>query len=356
MPPSRIENGFIIPPAHLELIVADHCNLSCRNCNHASPVSPPWFIETDDVRRDYGLLAKVYRPKLVKVLGGEPLLHPRLAEVIETARETEISQRFLLTTNGLLLHKMDDSVMEIIDELEISVYPGLPRARETIELASEMADRFGKDLTVCEYRQFRQTFSTVGTDDESLVQKIYAACKIAHVWGCHAVREGYFYQCPQRIYIRQLMNGTSFPESDRIRLVDSPDLQARLLAFVNSPIPSSSCRYCLGTVGKQVDHSFVPRGRWEEELEQPTEDLVDHDWLERSLIKQDLIDDCKIMTELESGRMGTGTLWERFRTRFNFSGSRAFPVRRRAEPVRQTAADAARALSIERKEVDDPSP
>jgi len=51
MPKSRLEGGFIIPPAHFELIVSDHCNMSFRSCHHASPLVAKWSADPDSVHR-----------------------------------------------------------------------------------------------------------------------------------------------------------------------------------------------------------------------------------------------------------------------------------------------------------------
>jgi hypothetical protein len=67
---SRLEGGFIVPPTHLEFIVVDHCNISCRACNHASPALEKWFADPETVHRDLSILARYYRPRLVKVIGG----------------------------------------------------------------------------------------------------------------------------------------------------------------------------------------------------------------------------------------------------------------------------------------------
>lgn len=299
---SVLTDGLIVPPTHLELNVVDHCNLTCRSCNHASPVMPAWFADPDAVYRDYAILAKYYRPAFVKVLGGEPLMHKRLAEVIGAARATGISDHFTLITNGSLLDRASDAVWAAVDEVEISVYPGVARVEKNILLARDKARAFGKKLTVFYYDQFRATFSVADHPPEpALVARVYAACKIANLWGCHTVREGYFYKCPQSIYAA-LLTGRR-PEPDGIALVDGPDFQDDLLAYVNSPQPLMACTNCVGTAGVQEPHALLPRKTWREHIERPMAEVIDHDWLARSLLSQDPCDDCKIPARLvEKGR------------------------------------------------------
>jgi GTP 3',8-cyclase len=292
---SRMEGGFIVPPTHLELIVADHCNIACRSCNHASPIMNRWFADPEVVRRDFSILARIYRPRFVKVLGGEPLLHKSLAAVIQAARSTGISGHFLLVTNGTLLTRMSDAVWDAIDELEVSCYPGAEPPGETLSQAREKARQSQVKLKLTRYEHFRDTISAVGTQNRVLVEQIYSTCKIANVWGCHAVREGAFFKCPQSIYIPRI-TGQPF-EADHIRIEDTPDLQARLLAFVNSRTALRSCTYCLGTAGKKNPHTLLPRREWQADLHRPTEEMVDYEWLKRAQVRQELLDDCKIVTD-----------------------------------------------------------
>jgi|SRR5579862_771513 len=291
---SRLENGFIVPPTHLELIVADHCNMTCRSCNHGAPLLGRWFANPDVVHRDFSILAKVYRPKLVKVIGGEPLLHKDLAAVIRAARSSGISPYFFLITNGLLLDRMSDDVWGAVDEIEVSAYPGAEPCADILSRARQKAGESRVKFTLNRYENFRATLTTVGTQNQELVAQIYHTCKIANVWGCHGVRDGRFFKCPQSMYIPTL-TGRPF-EADHIPIEDTPDLKERLLAFINSPRPLSSCTYCVGTVGKKHDHVQLPRKDWPADLNRPTEEMVDYERLDRSKLSQTMVDDCKIKT------------------------------------------------------------
>ncbi len=88
---------------HLELNIVHHCNLSCRACNHAAPRMPKHFAAPEALYRDLSLLGRYYRPASVHLLGGEPLLHPRLGDVVEAVRASGICPCIRIVTNGLLL-------------------------------------------------------------------------------------------------------------------------------------------------------------------------------------------------------------------------------------------------------------
>jgi len=320
---SRLVDGLIVPPSHLELIAVDHCNITCGGCNHASPAMPAWFADPDAVYRDFSVLAKVYRPTFLKVLGGEPLMHKNLALLLDAVRAAGMAGKLMLVTNGVLLHRAPDAVWEAVDEIEISVYPGVQGLEDNIRLARERMKAMGKRLSVYHYGQFRATFSLKGTADQALVRKVYASCKIANFWGCHGVRDGYFYKCPQSMYAGRLVGGIA--ESDRIALVDGPALQAALLAFVNSPQPLSACTHCVGTVGIQEAHTLPARARWRAAIDRTSEELIDYDWLEKSLAGFDEPDDCKVKVHAKKKGILNRWPWLR-RLRGQSAGAGATPL------------------------------
>src|SRR5438045_9060842 len=98
----RVVDGRILN-RRVEINVAEHCNLSCRACSHMSPVHVKSFADADVVARDLTTLAPSYHAKVVRLLGGEPLLHPDLGAVIDAVRGSGVCDRVTLVTNGVLL-------------------------------------------------------------------------------------------------------------------------------------------------------------------------------------------------------------------------------------------------------------
>ncbi len=291
---SVVKNGFIRPPSHLELILTDQCNLACRACNHFAPIMPRWMANAESVKRDCTILAKVYRPRKIKIIGGEPLLHKGFPAIVTAARSTAICDYFSLVTNGVFLNRMTDAHWDVIDEIELSCYPGFTPPPEALSNLKSDCERRGKTLVIAEFQEFRETLSLVGTNDDELTAKLYQACKIANVWGAHAFRDGYFYKCPQSTMLEALQRetGCTLAETDRIAIEDIPGLQANLLNFINSSIPLRCCRNCTGTCGKLIPHENLAKTAWMQDVERPLEEMVDFPWLERSLREAICVDDC----------------------------------------------------------------
>ncbi|HEY3952561.1 MAG TPA: hypothetical protein VGM53_04240, partial [Streptosporangiaceae bacterium] len=84
----RLKDGRVFNRAFV-VNVTEHCNLRCRSCAHLSPVLPKHFVDPGSLCSDLTALSKSYRVNVLKILGGEPLLHPDLPEVLLAARESQ---------------------------------------------------------------------------------------------------------------------------------------------------------------------------------------------------------------------------------------------------------------------------
>ena len=96
---SAIDLLFFKSPLEAQLIVTRRCNLSCGYCtefdNHSNPVPLELLKERIDV---------IHRLRVVNtsLLGGEPLMHPNIVELVEYCnRRNQVS----ITTNGFLLNE-----------------------------------------------------------------------------------------------------------------------------------------------------------------------------------------------------------------------------------------------------------
>jgi organic radical activating enzyme len=279
----RIVDGKIIPNYACQAEIVSHCNLSCQDCNHLSPIASKRFVVPEAIHRDFSILAKVYRPRFVILTGGEPLLHPDICAVIEAVRSSGISQRIRILTNGLLLPRMGDQFWESIDDLEISIYPNSKLDDTMLQTYTDKAKDFGVLLEVFQFDTFRRTFSRQGTSDKALVKRIYRSCKIAHTWGCHYLDEGFFYKCPQAAFIPRMLE---LPEAERrrdgIQLRDDPALLDELYAYLTSPEPLLGCKNCLATSGIERPHIQVRPNEWISHQEGPTESLLDLEKMARN--------------------------------------------------------------------------
>jgi len=81
------------------------CNLSCSGCDRLIDYNHNWVNPYDAIISDFDILSKRLSPKHFSLIGGEPLLHPKLYDIILQARKYFTNSKIELYTNGILLHK-----------------------------------------------------------------------------------------------------------------------------------------------------------------------------------------------------------------------------------------------------------
>src|SRR5690348_4435511 len=90
----------------VEFNLTEHCNLSCYGCDHASPLLPTRLADLESFQRDLAALSEVFHSREIRLVGGEPLLHPRIVEFMRAARDSGVADSVVIYTNGVLLHRM----------------------------------------------------------------------------------------------------------------------------------------------------------------------------------------------------------------------------------------------------------
>lgn len=88
--------GEWVPHGLLDILRG--CNLSCRACYNAPGAQ---IKSMEQVREEFDVLARSRRLDSVGLVGGEPLLHPQLADIIHMIKSAGVSVEMF--TNGLLL-------------------------------------------------------------------------------------------------------------------------------------------------------------------------------------------------------------------------------------------------------------
>lgn len=274
----QIKNGKI-HNGRCEINIVEHCNLACRACTHLSPIAPKHLVDPDAIYRDLLTLGRVYHANWLRLLGGEPLLHPHLLDVIRAGKQASLADRVCIVTNGTLLPRMPSMFWQEIHAVEVCLYPEHNLEGTALAQCHQAAKAHDVDLRLVHVREFRESYSEIGTPNDQLTARIYQTCHVAHLWRCHTVANGYFYKCPQSYFLPKLTTHTKSRPSDRIKIKASNDFGERLLDYLHSDEPLSSCRNCLGTAGKRFPHAQVKRAEFRKPQTQPTENLIDERYL-----------------------------------------------------------------------------
>ena len=265
----------------LEINPVEHCNLSCESCSHLSPIQPRYAVDPNKLQHHLSLLSHHYHARWLRLVGGEPLLHPDIEAVLRAIRESRIADKITVVTNGVLLPQVPDSLWRAIDRIDVSQYPGKRLSSDATEHCKELARIHRARIYFDHVDSFRVAYSEAGAASASLVRRIYESCGIVHELRCHTVARGYFYKCPQSYFLsRTLVEVDSSP--DRVRISDAPAFGPDLQHLLKRDTPLAACQHCLGTAGRRFKHSQIRRVDFRSAQNGASEVLVDERYLRRT--------------------------------------------------------------------------
>ena len=230
----------------IEVHITEHCNLNCRGCSHFSSLAEEEYLEPDSFERDFRRLAELSKNYFtIKILGGEPLLHPRITEFFDIARRYFPSTPIQVTTNGILLTGQGEGFWQSCNKNNITVsvsqYPIKLNKKAIKEIAGAHKVKLVFNGTTAEERMCKIPLDPSGSQD---MHRSHRKCAIS--WGCCVtLRDGRIYTCCIAAHIR------FFNEYFRQNLVvsdkDYVDIyragsREEIIDFLEKPFPF--CRYC----------------------------------------------------------------------------------------------------------------
>jgi hypothetical protein len=249
-----------------ELHVVEHCNLRCTACCNMSPYLAEHTLGVAEIEAMCRTMAEHLDVDVFKIMGGEPLLHPQITEVLRAIRRSGISETVRLFTNGLLLHTMDDEFWAALDELTISNYTSAPGKPALLDAARAKARAFDVVLNIKPVAEFSEVMRAEREADPAEVRRTYEGCWLRH--RCMVVRRGKFYMCTRAAYAdefhRDLLHG-AHPDDHAAALagdgvaLSSPALGEAIVEYLNRAEPLVSCRFCHGGAGPLAAHTQLSK-------------------------------------------------------------------------------------------------
>ena len=113
----------------LDVHIVEHCNLNCKSCAHFSPIAEKSYISLDELEQMYKNLQPIYDKffNSIHLMGGEPLLHPKINQIIKLTRKYFSKTEIQIVTNGIKLMETSEDFINTCKEnyiiLYISQYP-----------------------------------------------------------------------------------------------------------------------------------------------------------------------------------------------------------------------------------------
>jgi organic radical activating enzyme len=249
-----------------ELHVTEHCNLRCAHCCNTSPYLSDKTLAPSMIAETLAKMSSVLHADVFKIMGGEPLLHPEITEVLRVVKASGVADVVRLFTNGLLLAQMDDAFWRELDHLTVSSYTSAPVRPEHLAMIEEKARAFDVVLNIKPVEAFSQVMHNERRHDDVGIQKTYDDCWLRH--RCLVARDGRFFICTRSAYLVDMHERVSLiePYADAARRRDDdsvalsdPDLGEKLVALLNRRTPLNACRFCLGGDGPREKHTQLRR-------------------------------------------------------------------------------------------------
>ncbi|MBN1468102.1 MAG: 4Fe-4S cluster-binding domain-containing protein [Fusobacteriaceae bacterium] len=273
-------NKICLHAKNLEINVSDLCNLSCRACSHLSPVTKHKEFDVDKCINSILVLSGVMKFECIRLLGGEPLLSKDLRFLIEFLIKSKISKRLCIATNGTLINEVHDSILHLIDCLDVSFYnSGNQNKTKIIRYLTEKTKQFKNlEVKILNFKYFRESYTEYGPLNVELIDKIYETCLVSKNWQCYNLEEGYFFKCPQAHILSK--HKEIDIKKNGVRIVGNSNLISYLKEYLNDSTPLKACFYCLGSVGKLIPHEQVPKIKWRQYQEYHSEELIDYEYMD----------------------------------------------------------------------------
>ena len=231
---------------YVETHLVDHCNMNCRGCSHFSPVAEPWFADVDTFRGDLEALSRLFRSvRTLRLMGGEPLLHPQVERFLVSARAVFPKARIHLVTNGLLLDDRPETFWAACREnridLSITIYPPMTARAEPCAV---LCRKQGVRVRMTRADQFCVWLNKQG---DSPVVETFAQCR--KTLYCPVLRAGRLYTCATSAY-SEFFNkrfGPTLPQSGGLDLSEKGLTGKKVLRWLDQPVVL--CRYCAAEKG-----------------------------------------------------------------------------------------------------------
>ena len=218
--------------------------MNCGGCTHFSPMADRWFADAGRVAEDFGRLRALFRNiRHIRVMGGEPLLHPGCTDFLRIARDAFPRTRLELVTNGLLLGRQEEAFWKACRAtrtiISLSVYPPI---RAQLDGIRARCGREGVALEEKGSDTFMTRFDPEGKVD---VRKAFRHCR-GRSYFCPILREGRIYRCAMGCYAAywNRVSSTPIPAEDGLPLADATG--TGILTYLMRPMPA--CAHCAPTI------------------------------------------------------------------------------------------------------------
>jgi len=241
-----IKKRIPLKKLQFQMHIVDHCNLNCKGCGHFSPIAQTKYLDIEKFEKDMKQLADITNKNIARIdlLGGEPLLHPKIIEICNiTRRYTNGTIRIF--TNGILLSKQPKEFWESCYKNNISIVISYYPININYDKVKKIANTYQVELIYnykgpSERPWFKPTIDFEGKQNKN---KSFSRCSDAN--DCITFEDGKIATCGRPFHIKHF--NAFFNKNIQIHNEDCYDIykiksHKELMRLLAKPIPF--CRYC----------------------------------------------------------------------------------------------------------------
>jgi len=248
---TTLNNSTRVHVAGLEINISYGCNLKCEYCTHLGRFMKG-IVPLDELLLWYRTWNVKIKPGRIRILGGEPLLHPHLESVLYETRSHWQSSHITLLTNGLLLPKMAPSIFEALQEINAEVTVSRhfddPYYNPMLAAGIEALRKYGIEPSVTQSNWFWMKCYQIDEQGraapyQSDPAKAWKICYVKNI--CTTLLDNCLYRCPQLACYSYAVKNGFVPLDDWKVALDykplTPDCnQEELEAFMRA----GACEQC----------------------------------------------------------------------------------------------------------------
>lgn len=224
---------------YIETHIVEHCNLKCRGCSHFSGLSQPQFKNLDVYKTEFTQLAKITNNYIhtIRIMGGEPLLHPQVVEFCTFTRNLFPKSEIVLVSNGILLPNLKDEDIEILNNNNIA----LCISNYGLKLDYEKMNKFKRHYFHSKNDMYNISLDLTG--NQNITTSFFNCDIVQGHW--YFFKNGRIYQCCVMANIDYFCN--YFNKEIKYNLDDiSIDIYNNSLPEIEKFLatPHEACKYC----------------------------------------------------------------------------------------------------------------
>lgn len=177
---------------YFEVPITDCCNLNCKGCLFAcNPQNQGEHISYKQLEKDAEKMrALFYDVPWIRILGGEPLMHPDICEILSMYRKLFLESEIDLCTNGLLIPRMSNTFFECLVKNRITVHvSGYKPTYSILEKIDKTLAQYQLNYTVLKREEFVKYYTTDQINDAD-----YNFCNCI-ASGCRELYKGKLLRC-----------------------------------------------------------------------------------------------------------------------------------------------------------------